>query len=87
MAQGAPHPKEEPVPDFQQALSNLSNPELLSALDLTLLELEKRLYRYAKVGRNSWRWLTRGWCWLLGPRRGSDKRSLPPSIPRATCKW
>ena len=32
------HPKEEPrgdpVPDFQQALSNLSNPELLSALDL-----------------------------------------------------
>ena len=48
------HPKEEPrgepVPDFQQALSNLSNPELLSALDLALLELEKRLFRYAKVG-------------------------------------
>jgi len=38
------------VPDFQQALSNLSNPELLSALDLALLELEKRLFRYAKVG-------------------------------------
>jgi hypothetical protein len=48
------HPKEEPrgepVPDFQQALSNPSNPELLSALDLALLELEKRLFRYAKVG-------------------------------------
>ena len=28
----------------------LSNPELLSAQDLALLELEKRLYRYAKVG-------------------------------------
>ena len=28
----------------------LSNPELLSALDLALLELEKRLFRYAKVG-------------------------------------
>ena len=40
----------EPVPDYQQALSNLSNPELLSALDLALLELEKRLFRYAKVG-------------------------------------
>jgi hypothetical protein len=40
----------EPLPDFQQALSNLSNPELLSALDLALLELEKRLFRYAKVG-------------------------------------
>jgi hypothetical protein len=35
------------MPDFQQALSN---PELLSALDLALLELEKRLFRYAKVG-------------------------------------
>jgi hypothetical protein len=46
----SPQPKEEPVPDFQQALSNLSNPELLSALDLALLELEKRLFRYAKVG-------------------------------------
>ena len=44
------HPKEEPVPDFEKALSNLSNPELLSALDLALLELEKRLFRYAKVG-------------------------------------
>jgi hypothetical protein len=54
MAQDPSHPKEEPtgepVPDFQQALSNLSNPELLSALDLALLELEKRLFRYAKVG-------------------------------------
>ena len=53
MAPESPHPKEEPrepVPDYQQALSNLSNPELLSALDLALLELEKRLFRYAKVG-------------------------------------
>ncbi len=40
----------EPVPDFEEALSNLTNPELLSALDLALLELEKRLYRYAHVG-------------------------------------
>jgi hypothetical protein len=45
-----PHPKGEPVLDFEQALSKLSNPELLSALDLALLELEKRLFRYAKVG-------------------------------------
>ncbi len=50
MAQEAPYPNEEPVPDFQQALSNLSNAELLSAVDLALLELEKRLYRYAKTG-------------------------------------
>ncbi len=39
----------EPVPDFEKALSNLANAELLSALDLALLELEKRLYRYAHV--------------------------------------
>jgi hypothetical protein len=48
MASEPPHPKgepREPVPDFEQALSNLSNPELLSALDLALLELEKRLGR------------------------------------------
>jgi hypothetical protein len=54
MAPEPPHPNQEPrgepVPDFEQALSNLSNPELLSALDLALLELEKRLFRYAKVG-------------------------------------
>ena len=53
MAPDTAHPQgesREPVPDFQQALSNLSNPELLSALDLALLELEKRLFRYAKVG-------------------------------------
>ena len=43
-------PDKLPVPDFQQALTTLSNPELLSALDLTLLELEKRLMRYAHVG-------------------------------------
>src|ERR671917_204433 len=43
-------PDKLPVPDFQQALTALSNPELLSALDLTLLELEKRLMHYAHVG-------------------------------------
>src|SRR5918997_3529514 len=41
---------EEPTPDFRQALSNLSNRDLLSALDLTLLELERRLFRYAHEG-------------------------------------
>jgi hypothetical protein len=53
MAHDPSHQKEEPrepVPDFQRALSNLSNPELLSALNLALLRLEKRLFRYAKVG-------------------------------------
>ena len=51
----APEPHErdplEPTPDFRQALSNLTNRDLLSALDLTLLELERRLYRYAHEGQ------------------------------------
>ena len=43
-------PNQLPVPDFKEALAALSNPELLSALDLTLLELEKRLLHYSRVG-------------------------------------
>src|ERR687898_1838918 len=45
-----PFEPEGPVPNYEEALSNLTNPELLSALDLALLELEKRLYRYAHLG-------------------------------------
>ena len=55
LAPGTAH--DIPYPSIPQAgeviflfPSNLSNPELLSALDLALLELEKRLFRYAKVG-------------------------------------
>jgi hypothetical protein len=48
--QGAPEPYDLSSPDYQQVLSTLSNPELLSALDLALLELEKRLLHYAKTG-------------------------------------
>ncbi|MDX6380128.1 MAG: hypothetical protein QOI57_1152 [Rubrobacteraceae bacterium] len=43
-------PNDPPYPDFEQVLSALPNAELLAALDLALLELEKRLYRYAHVG-------------------------------------
>lgn len=43
-------PHRRPVPGFTEVLNVLSNPELLSALDLTLLELEKRLLRYARGG-------------------------------------
>ncbi len=47
---GPLEPNDPTSPDFQQILSTLSNADLLSALDLTLLELEKRLYRYAHLG-------------------------------------
>ena len=45
-----PFGPEGPVPDFEEALSDLTNAPLLSALDLALLELEKRFYRYAHLG-------------------------------------
>ena len=53
-----PQPNDEGVhepdgltsPDYKEVLSALSNAELLNALDLALLELEKRLNRYAHVG-------------------------------------
>jgi hypothetical protein len=48
--QREPFEPQEPTPNLKQALSTLSNRELLSALDLTLLELERRLYRYAHEG-------------------------------------
>ena len=35
---------------LEKALTSLGNAELLSALDLTLLELERRLLRYARNG-------------------------------------
>lgn len=47
---GAPEEPDLEFVDYRRALSNLTNPELLSALDLALLELEKRLLHYAKVG-------------------------------------
>src|SRR5919198_404908 len=39
-----------PEVSFEGTLSGLSNAELLGAVDVVLLELEKRLFRYAKVG-------------------------------------
>jgi hypothetical protein len=39
-----------PFADYREVLCGLSNAELLAAVDLNLLELEKRLLHYAKVG-------------------------------------
>jgi hypothetical protein len=47
---GSVDPDNLPYPDYQEVLSALPNAELLNALDFTLLELEKRLYRYAHLG-------------------------------------
>ena len=42
--------EQQPLPDFEEALEALPNAELLTALDLVLLELERRLLRYARTG-------------------------------------
>ena len=42
--------QEQPLHAFEQALASLPNAELLRALDLVLLELERRLLRYAQTG-------------------------------------
>ena len=42
-------PDNLPLADYREVLAALPNAELLSAVDLTLLELEKRLYRYAHL--------------------------------------
>jgi hypothetical protein len=43
-------PDNLPLADYEEVLAALPNAELLSALDLALLELEKRLLKYARVG-------------------------------------
>jgi hypothetical protein len=43
-------PDNLPLADYEEVLAVLPNAELLSALDLALLELEKRLLKYARVG-------------------------------------
>jgi len=43
-------PRSEPEIGLEEGLSGLGNPELLRVLDSVLVELERRLFRYARVG-------------------------------------
>jgi hypothetical protein len=45
-----PDDSQELVAELQKNISGLPNPQLLSALDFVLLELERRLLHYARVG-------------------------------------
>ena len=47
---GPVDPAKLPYPDYREVLAALPNAELLNALDLTLLELGNRPYRYAHLG-------------------------------------
>jgi hypothetical protein len=39
-----------PIADLEKVLADLSNDHLLAACDLVLVELEKRLFHYARIG-------------------------------------
>jgi hypothetical protein len=45
-----PEDSEQPSADFEEVLTALANADLLAALDRVLLELERRLLRYARLG-------------------------------------
>jgi hypothetical protein len=45
-----PHEPPSPAEEVRQLVADLPNDELLAALDTVLLELERRLLRYARIG-------------------------------------
>ena len=85
--EGKPFDPKGPVPDFERVLSNLSNPELLSALDLALSELEKRLYRYAHLGPELLAMADEGLVLTVRDRARLDRHCPLRSTRRATCSW
>jgi hypothetical protein len=48
--EGKPNEPSSSIAEFGKVLVDLSNAELLTALDVMLVELEKRLTHYARVG-------------------------------------
>jgi hypothetical protein len=48
--EGKPNEPSSSIAEFGKVLVDLSNAELLTALDVMLVELEKRLAHYARVG-------------------------------------
>jgi hypothetical protein len=45
-----PHEPSHPADEVRQLIADLPNDELLATLDTVLLELERRLLRYARIG-------------------------------------
>ena len=62
----------------------LDNAELLSALDPALLELEKRLYRYARLGPELLEMTDEGLVLAVRARLGQALSSA--GTPRGTCR-
>ena len=45
-----PHEPQRPADEVRHLVADIPNDELLAALDTVLLELERRLLRYARIG-------------------------------------
>jgi hypothetical protein len=75
-------PKPDPkVNDLRELLGGLDNPELLAALDLALLELEKRLLHYARLGPDLLEMANEGL--VLAVRAGARLRQAESSASHA----
>jgi hypothetical protein len=67
---------------FGKAIADLPNEELLTALDLVLLELEKRLLHYARIGPDLLEMADEGL--VLAVRSGARLRQAESSAAHAT---
>ena len=72
-----------PLPDGQQETQYLV---LLSSMDLALLELEKRLFRYAKVGPELLEMADEGLVLAARAKARLGQALSAASTPRGTCR-
>jgi hypothetical protein len=85
MTMPSEHDAQDPGPTlaaFGEAIAGLPNEELLTALDLVLLELEKRLLRYARIGPDLLEMADEGL--VLAVRSGARLRQAESSAAHAT---
>jgi hypothetical protein len=76
------HETPETLAAFGKAVAGLPNEDLLMALDLVLLELEKRLLRYARIGPDLLEMADEGL--VLAVRAGARLRQAESSAAHAT---
>jgi hypothetical protein len=85
MTMPSEHDAQDPGPTlaaFGEAIAGLPNEELLTALDLVLLELEKRLLHYARIGPDLLEMANEGL--VLAVRSGARLRQAESSAAHAT---
>jgi hypothetical protein len=76
------HETPQTLAAFGEAIAGLPNEDLLTALDLVLLELERRLLRYARIGPDLLDMADEGL--VLAVRAGARLRQAESSAAHAT---